>query len=133
MKERIVRELALLRQHYPNLVYREEGRWILIPEYPLPDGWGRSATDVAFPIPVEFPGGPPYGIYVPSGMKFNGQPPENYQDTAPMQPPFGGTWGIFSWTTVDGKWRATAQVEPAGGYTLLAWVTNFAIRFADGR
>jgi len=133
MQERIERELAMLRQRHADLEYREEGRWVRIPRYPLPPGWNRETTDVAFPIPPAFPGVPPYGIYVPAGLTFNGNRPDNYTEPASTQPPFGGVWGIFSWTTFDGQWRATAEPDPIRGYTLLAWVNGFADRFQQGR
>lgn len=133
MKDRIEKELTLLRERYPDLEYREEGRWVRVPRYPLPPGWNRAATDVAFQIPPAFPGTPPYGIYVPAGLTFNGARPDNYTEPASTQPPFDGTWGIFSWTTVDGQWRATAEPDPIRGYTLLAWVNGFADRFREGK
>ena len=103
MQERIDKELALLRRSYPDLEYRAEGRWIRVPAYPLPPGWSFQTTDVAFDIPPEFPGGPPYGIYLPAGLTVNGQRPDNYAEPASKQPPFEGTWGVLSWTTLDGK------------------------------
>lgn len=133
MKERIDKELALLRQRYPQLEYREDGRWVRIPSYLLPPGWNHETTDVAFQIPPAFPGTPPYGIYVPAGLTFNGHPPDNYTEPASTQPPSGGTWGLFSWSTVDGQWRATAEPDPVKGYTLLAWVNGFANRFQEGK
>lgn len=133
MQERIDKELALLRRPHPDLDYRAEGRWVRIPAYPLATGWNRDTADVAFQIPVEFPGAPPYGIYVPAGLTFGGHRPDNYTEPASTQPPFGGTWGLFSWSTVDGRWRATAEPDPIRGYSLLSWVNSFADRFRDGK
>lgn len=131
MQERIEQELALLRGRYADLEYRLEGQWVRIPNYPLPTGWSRSPTAVAFQIPVSHPGTPPYGIYAPVGLTFNGGRPDNYTEPAPTQPPFGGTWGIFSWAPADGEWRPTA--DPATGSNLLNWVIGFATRFREGR
>ena len=133
MQERIDKELALLRRSYPDLEYRAEGRWIRVPAYPLPPGWSSQTTDVAFDIPPEFPGGPPYGIYVPAGLTVNGQRPDNYAEPASKQPPFEGTWGVLSWTTLDGQWRATAEPDPTRGYSLLSWVKGFAERLREGK
>jgi hypothetical protein len=133
MQERINKELALLRREYPDLEYRPDGRWVRIPAYTLPAGWSRETTAVAFDIPPEFPAGPPYGIYVPAGLTFNGQRPDNYTEPASKQPPFGGTWGVLSWTTVDGRWRATAEPDALRGCSLLSWVNGFADRFRDGK
>lgn len=131
MQERIEAELALLRGRYPDLEYRPEGHWVKIPRYPLPAGWSGSETDVAFQIPVGFPGTPPYGIYVPGGITFNGTRPDNYTEPAPSQPPISGSWGIFSWTPDDGAWRATT--DPTTGSNLLNWVIGFAQRFREGK
>ena len=81
MQERIEKELALLRRPYPDLEYQPDGRWVRIPEYPLPPGWRRGVTDVAFDIPSAFPSGPPYGIYVPAELTFNGQRPRELYGT----------------------------------------------------
>lgn len=131
MQERITQELALLRQRYPSLEYKEEGRWVRIPSYPLPEGWNLTPTDVAFQIPVGYPGTPPYGLYTPIGLLFKGERPNNYTEPAPNQPPFLGTWGVFSWMPDDGQWRATTDLLM--GSNLLNWVTGFADRFRQGK
>lgn len=131
MEERIQQELRLLRSRFPDLEYVAQGQWVRIPGYPLPEGWSRTVTDVAFQILTAFPGTPPYGIYTPAGLTFNGQRPDNYNEPAGTPPPFGGTWGIFSWAPADGEWRATA--DPATGSNLLNWVVGFATRFREGK
>jgi hypothetical protein len=133
LQERIDKEIALLRTRYPHLEYRADGRWVRIPAYRLPKGWRPRTTDVAFQIPATYPGGPPYGIYVLSGIRFGGDLPANYTEPATTQPPFGGSWGIFSWSTADGQWRATAEPDPVRGYSLLSWVNGFADRFSEGK
>jgi len=131
MEARIGQELALLRQRFPTLEYRDDGRWVRIPEHPLSAGWNRATTDVAFQIPVAYPGTPPYGIYVPAGLTFKEARPDNYTEPASNPPPFDGTWGIFSWTTQDGQWHAGA--EPLKGSNLLNWVVGFSERFREGK
>ncbi len=131
MQERISEELALIRQRFPDVEYREEGRWVRIPSYPLPEGWNREATPVAFQILDSHPGTPPYGIYAPAGIQFQGAAPNNYKEPADNQPPFEGTWGVFSWAPDDGQWRPTADVRK--GSNLLNWVVGFADRFGEGR
>lgn len=131
MQQRIEQELVLLRGRYPKLEYRPEGQWVRIPDYSLPPGWNRAVSDVVFQIQVAHPGTPPYGIYSPSGLTFNGQRPDNYTEPAPSQPPFGGTWGVFSWAPGDGEWRPTA--DPHTGSNLLNWVIGFATRFREGK
>lgn len=131
MRERIEQELALLRGRWPDLEYRPEGHWVRIPAYRLPPGWNRTTTDVAFQIPVGYPGAPPYGFYTPAGLAWNGGGLLNYVDPAPTQPPFGGTWGVFSWQPAENEWRPTA--DPAAGSNLLNWVVGFGVRFREGR
>jgi hypothetical protein len=131
MEERVQRELDLLRNRFAEVECRDEARWVRISAYPLPEGWNREATDVAFQVQVHHPGAPPYGIYVLAGLRFKGAPPDNYTEPAPNQPPFGGTWGILSWQPEDGQWRPTADI--VGGSNLLNWVLGFAERFRQGR
>lgn len=130
MEERIRQELALLRTRYPDLDYEPNGQWVRIPVYKLPPDWNLATTAVVFQMPVGYPGTPPYGIYAPAGLLFKGEKPNNYQEPAPSQPPFGGSWGIFSWGP-DGPWRATADI--ISGSNLLNWVQGFADRFRDGK
>lgn len=131
MNERIRQELELLRRRYPDLEYKEEGQWARIPSYQLPAGWNRSSTEVAFQIPVGHPGTPPYGIYVPAGLSFNGIRPDKYNEPASTHPPFSGTWGMFSWSPADGQWRPTADLTT--GSNLLNWVLGFGDRFRAGK
>jgi len=131
MEERIGQELEVLRIRFPDLEYKGDGHWLRIPSYPLPAGWSKQSTEVAFQIPVGYPGTPPYGIYTVAGLKFCGTQPENYTEPAPAQPPFPGMWGVFSWALVDGQWRPTANIN--SGPNLLNWVLGFADRFREGR
>ena len=131
MEERIRQELPLLRQRWPDLEYRPDGHWIKIPSYPLPLGWNRNVTDVSFQIKVGYPGIPPYGIFVPAGLLFNGIRPSNYAEPASPAPPFGGTWGVLSWAPGDGQWRPS--VNPSEGSNLMNWVIGFAQRFREGQ
>src|SRR5690349_13332271 len=117
--DRLKLELELLRSRYPNLEFREQGQWVRLPEYRLPRGWSSESRDVAFQIPIGFPGTPPYGIYVPAGLRFEGQVPGNYAEPASVEPPFAGTWGCFSWAPADGEWRVAS--EPTKGSNLLNW------------
>jgi hypothetical protein len=129
MEERVNQELELLRKRY-LIDHRPDGNWVRVISFPLPLGWNREATDVAFQIPVGYPGTPPYGIYVPAGLTFNGQPPDNYKEPAPTQPPFGEVWGILSWQP-ETPWRATAEM--VSGSNLMNWVQGFGDRFREGR
>jgi len=122
--------LELLRRRFPSLEYRDDGQWVRIPVYALPSGWSPQAPDVVFQIPTAFPGTPPYGFYVPAGLRFNGRVPSSYTEPASTQPPFGASWGFFSWHVPN--WRATATPDPIRGYSLVSWAMGFATRFEEG-
>ena len=130
MQERIKAELALIRGEFPNVAYVEEGRWVRVQSYPLPQGWNRTATDVTLQIDDGYPGAAPYGFYVPSGIRFGGSAPSNYTDPAANQPPFGQAWGLFSWAPVAETWKPTVDVRR--GSNLLRWLRGFADRFGEG-
>jgi hypothetical protein len=130
LQERINEELTLIRWRFPDADYHEDGQWVRIPSYTLSGGWNRSSTEVAFQIPVGYPGTPPYGIYVPVGLQLNGAKPNNYTEPAENHPPFPGTWGVFSWRPLDEHWRATSDLRK--GPNLLNWVMGFADRFTEG-
>ena len=128
MQDRINQELVLLCQRWTGLEYRQDEHWIRIPEYQLPTGWNLSNTDVAFQIPVGYPGTPPYGICTPEGLLFNGQQPDDCASAEPT-PPFGGDWIRFSWQPES--WQPS--VEISAGSNLLNWVVGFAERFRQGK
>jgi len=125
VEERIQEELSILRSKYPDLEFRPDSRWVRIPTCPLPQGWSRATTDVAFRI-VDPPAAP-YGIYVPSGLLFNGQRPNNYSEPA-TGVPFPGSWGVFSWAPE--AW--TPGTTAGSGSNYFNWVLGFAGRFREG-
>jgi hypothetical protein len=128
VQERIEQELTLLKARFPKIQYEPNGRWLRVPSFPTGTGWNRATTDVVFQIPVGYPGTSPYGIYVPGGLLFNGQRPNNYTEPAPTQPAFQGSWGIFSWSPEEWRPGATAS----GGFNLVNWVVGFSQRFQEG-
>lgn len=128
MQERINQEIDLLQQRYPGSEYRQAGHWVRIPTYPLPTGWNRSSTDVAFQIPIGYPGTPPYGICTQEGLLFDGQRPDDCTPANPT-PPFGGAWTRFSWQ--PDAWQPATKVT--AGSNLLNWVVGFAERFREGK
>lgn len=127
--ERIDAEIGLLEGAYPKVEHRDG--WVRLPAFGLPAGWTPNPIDIVFQISDAFPAAPPYGIFVPAGLRFNGAMPANYIEPAGNQPPFGGVWGVFSWSVADGAdWRPTARVEH--GVNLLQWARSFTQRFAEG-
>lgn len=131
MDDRIKQELKLLKKEIPNLRYREEGRWIFIPAFRLPENiWNKSETAVCFQILPAYPGEPPDGFYIEGGirLKDTNEKPDNYEE--PTQTPFEGTWGRFSWQQ-NNSWRATSDLTSGGN--LLNFVRTFKDRLSEGK
>ena len=128
MDARIEQELGLLRCRWAELRYEAGGRWVLLPAYSLPAGWNRTSTDIVFQIQANHPGAAPYGFYTPTGLLHGGHALSNYQAPAPTQPPFGGQWGIFSWSPED--WQPHADIR--AGSNLFTWAQSFSQRFLQG-
>jgi hypothetical protein len=132
LDHRIEKELEILRSFYPKVTCVENGQWVLIEDYPIPPGllWNREKTSVCFQIPVAYPGAPPYGFYVPSGILYEGRRPGNYQEPSNNKPPVPpDIWGLFSWTQ-ESEWKASD--DPHRGSNLLDFVTTFKDRFLEG-
>ncbi len=128
MRERLAKELELLRTRYPAVRYIDDG-WFIIPDHPLPAEWSSATTDLAIWAKLEYPGTQPYGIYAPAGLRFNGNQPGSYTEPASPGPPDGRTWGIFSWT-MEAGWHPTADV--ASGSNLVKWSRGIEKRFLEG-
>lgn len=131
VSERALEEVNHIRKAYPNLEFEPNGAWVLIPEYQVGKEWNRQKNDVAFQISPGHPGTPPYGIYVRAGLRINGKIPNNYKESGlSSRPPFGGEWGMFSWSPDSGNWRPGASV--ISGTNLLDFVQSFKKRFIEG-
>lgn len=129
MNERVEHELEMVRACYPELEFRESGLWVRIPSYPIPTHiWIGDEVEVAFQIPEQLPGQPPYGFYVHPDLRLrpDGDVPQNY--TCPAETPWGGDWGKFSWQL--NPWVPAS--DPAAGSNMLNFVRSFADRFRQG-
>lgn len=129
MEDRIRKEIQLLRTRYEEVEYRPEGRWVRLWPVPTAPGWTVDPLPAAFQIPTGYPGTPPYGFYVPSGLTFNGKAPQNCQPSPSSPPPFQGGWMMLSWTHQQG-WHATSDLVT--GSNLLNWALSFSDRFEEG-
>jgi len=130
--ERLAAELELLRGAFPDLEYREagEGRWVRIPEYPLPAGWQRAGSpqavaEVAFQIPAQA-GAAPYAFFVRPILELAaGGEVGNY--TVPAQTPWGADFAKFSWQ--PDSWTPKADVR--AGSSMLVFARSFAERLGE--
>jgi hypothetical protein len=130
MKDRVEEELALLRQFFPDLEYREEGHWVRLPRFQVPpEGhWKSSEVDVAFQFLPGYPGRKPYAFHVNPPLELqNGGAISNA--TCPSnEPPWPGTWQKFSWDPTN--WNPTTDVRT--GSNMLSFVLTFADRLKQG-
>lgn len=124
--QRIAEELELLRSRWPDLEYREPGRWVLLPRYSTPDTCIQDQVAIVFQIKAQHPGDAPYGFYV--------RKPIERQDgrgflrtTDAKDPPFEGPWVKFSWRPVE--WRPAATARE--GSNLYDWALTFWERLAE--
>jgi hypothetical protein len=132
MLERIEQEVSLLRKYYPDLSVDAGERWIKIPNYILPVGmsWNKKIMDICIEIRTGYPGTPPYGIYVPSDLRYDGKELLSWQPIANNQPSFPGPWAMISWSP-EGQWMPGSDIIT--GSNLLNFVLSFADRFKEGR
>lgn len=108
-----------------------EGDWFLIlddergPRF----AWSPEPFPVAFHAQPAHPGQAPYGIYVRTDARVNGNVPNNFQATAANRPPFPGEWGVLSWAP-EGAWEPKATIW--SGANLLNFAIGFEERFKQG-
>ena len=126
MIDRVQAEIELVRSRYQTLEFREEDFWARIPDYPVPDGWGREHAEIAFQVPRDIFGQQPYGFWVRPPLQIpGGGVPSN--TSGPVSTGFGEDWQQFSWAP-DG-WKPGA--EPRNGSNLLDFVRSFAQRLRE--
>lgn len=126
MSDRVQAELALVRACYPALEFRAEDYWARIPDYPLPAGWGCDSAEIAFQVPRDLFGQPPYGFWVrPPLTAPGGGPPSN--TSGPVATGFGEGYQQFSWAP-DG-WRPGPEARC--GSNLLDFVRSFTQRLRE--
>lgn len=135
--DRIEGELDLLRKFYPDIEYDESAKIFVIPTYTIQtDFWSSKTVRLAFQVPSGYPGQPPYAFYIEGGLKLrekSDQAADQHVDKIPSNyaecplPPFGGTWGMFSWAHEN--WKPTADLS--SGSNLLNFVQSFKDRFAE--
>lgn len=127
---RLDEELELLRRRFPDA--KRQGVWFLLPAVPLPSaGWNRQRSDIALRAQTGHPATPPYGFYVPAGLRVNDATPDNYQEPVSEATPFGGAWGLFSWAAEDGQWQPSANAER--GSNMLDFALGVLARLGQGK
>lgn len=120
MHERVKQEIELFRARFPSVQHGEHFDWVMIPDYPLPDGrFNKGVTKLLFVIPPGYPNTPPDNFFVDSDLRLaNGGNPPAFNATG--SPPIPGSWGWFSWHQV--RWHPVATIE--GGDNLLSYLRS---------
>lgn len=123
MHERVAREIAMVREKYPELQYGEQLNWVFIPDYPLPPGrYNIDRTRLLFIIPPGYPNTGPDNFFVDADLRLTGgsNPPGfNPGSNSSSGPaPLPGDWAWFSWHPVS--WRPGATIE--GGDNLMTFL-----------
>lgn len=127
MDERLKKEVELLSNRWPEAIYREEGRWVFLPEYQTPDTIAQEAVDICFQVRPDHPGNAPYGFYAKKPISLeSGEEFDNV--TQANDPPFDGEWLKFSWKPAD--WSPGSTVK--AGSNLVNWAHTFHDRLEQG-
>jgi hypothetical protein len=128
LQERAVQEIAVLKEKYPNLEHGGNYDWVMIPDFPLPNGYNRKNTKLLFLIPLTYPHVAPDCFYVEVGLRLvNGNFPSNYNEH--MNVPVGGSWGYFSWHPEI--WRPVDDYHKADNLVSFIKAVNLRLREAD--
>ena len=126
MKERIQKEIEMLRLKYATLQHGANYDWVMIPDFVLPEGWNQKQTKLVFIIPPTYPHTAPDNFYVETGLRLaNGNQQAAYSEGGGV--PLGGTWGCFSWHPE--KWQASDKIEE--GDNLLTFMKSVNIRLRE--
>jgi len=125
LQERIIQEIAFLKERYPFLQHGQNYDWVMLPDFPLPEGYNRSATNLMFLIPHSYPHTPPDCFYVEIGLRLSSNElPSNYNEH--MDVPVGGSWGYFSWHPEI--WQAAGRMQEGDNLNSFIKAVNFRLR-----
>jgi hypothetical protein len=128
MLERLMQEVALLKNKYPGLIHGQNYDWVMIPDFILPEGYDRKSTKLMFLIPSTYPYTGPDCFYVDVGLRLaNGNMPSNYNEE--MQVPVGGQWGYFSWHPE--VWGPADDIQKGDNLLTFIKVVNVRLREAN--
>ncbi|MGQ9656900.1 MAG: E2/UBC family protein [Fimbriimonadales bacterium] len=129
--QRILKETALAAVRYSathSAQYDdEEGSWVIIKDFPLPEGYSDTHTDVLILLPKNYPQTPPDWFYVDDELTLeNGDEPDHmfYDDTSvdPNFEMFEDTMPqLRGWTGCClhiREWKPAA--DPLQGHSLLS-------------
>ncbi len=132
MYERVRQEIELLQPRFSNLQYGEQLNWVHIPEYPLPDLYNKSRTNLLWIIPPGYPQTAPDDFFVDGDLRLkNGDNPPGFNigpNSSSGQAPIPGNWGWFSWHPQQGKWKPAAEIEKGDNLITFLRSVNICLR-----
>lgn len=116
-------QLQRLKERHPDATWEDKGHlglFVTIPNFNLPPGWSKSATQVKYLVPQGYPYAPPDCFWAESDVRVQGRPemPHATQNNA-MVPEMAG-WVWFSWHLA--QWNPNRD-------DLLSWMACIRDRF----
>lgn len=131
MHERVKEEIQLLQQKFPKLQHGDELNWVLIPEYPLPDLFNKSHTNLMWNIPAGYPQTAPDDFFVDGDLKLkNGSNPPAFNigpNSSSGPAPIPGNWGWYSWHP-QAQWKPNASIEKGDNLLTFLRSVNICLR-----
>lgn len=131
MHERVLAEIELVREKCPSILHGEDLNWVLVPDYPLPEGrYNRERTRVLLTIPPGYPNTGPDDFFVDGDLKLKdgGQPPSLNAgpDSSSGRAPVDGDWAWFSWH--PNPWRPAATIKDGDNLLTFLRSVNMCLR-----
>lgn len=131
MFQRIIDEVDRLRKKFPDIGVGEQGNWLLVPRFPLPEGrFEQDQTPLLIVIPPGYPNTGPDNFFVRQDLRLIGgstPPAFNQNSNSSSGPaPVEGSWGWFSWH--PHAWRPSAQIEKGDNLETYLRAVNICLR-----
>jgi hypothetical protein len=127
MRERVARELELVRHQYGELEVDPNLDSFIIRQVALSAGWNKPNSSVLVLIPAGYPTTAPDNFYADPDLRLaNGAVPSN---ASPNQTAVGQTWLLFSFHVQAGDWQPDPEVE--NGHNLLTYVRGISRRLGE--
>ena len=119
-------ESDLLRNRYGLVEFGENGDWVVLKEFPLPDGWNTESTEILVLIPPGYPATPPDNFFVPNGLRTSiGGMPQNFSENQSI---LGESWAQFSFHSQE--WNPSNDITK--GDSLLTFMLAVERRLKEG-
>ncbi len=127
MRERIQRELELVKRKFGELEAGPNNDWFVVKRFPLGPGWNKPVTHVLVLLPGGYPTTAPDNFYTDSDLRLAGGAVPG-SATAGQQAA-GLTWLLFSYHVESGDWRP--DPTPDDGHNLLTFLEGVARRLRE--